>query len=547
MLDDFRAQAAQQGQTITFKLNEQFLLILNSDGASPPQPRYIATTVAYDERLDLAVLQIVGDGSGPINPELLHLPFVPLGNSDITGLGDPIDIFGYPGNEGGALTYTPGVVSGFLAEEGVSTRAWIITDATLSGGSSGGTAINRQGELIGVPTWGSPLDCRPSDLNQDGRIDASELTCIGGSLGNIRPINLAASLLTRAGYDELPRTNGSGSGPTFTPVPTGPADGMPPIVVWLPTVLPLPHASCFRIEDDGDLTFAQLLGRFDNSADAAGRLQSWGWQASAFRTFACDGPPRGEAGWIEIDLHLFADAASAQEAVDYFATVRAAGTTLLPGSPPAIGDHAAVLSGPATNGNEFTLYASQGPLLIRVTGVSPSGIPFSDVLKVAQSILATQPGTLPSGPAPNPPPTVTTAPAYAYLPSSPAVSYATCFSVIDDGTYSYSDIRSALGKTGMSESDIAALGWQDGAYRVFSCPAPPPGRASQLDVVIHRFRDVAAAQQVLPFMRGSYVPAASEVRHCGAAASLVVCVLGRSRSGSPLSDVDFVLQQILAQ
>jgi len=346
--------------------------------------------------------------------------------------------------------------------------------------------------------------------------------------------------------------NAAPQSPTTVP-PSQPAP-QPPVMPapasdlhrYLPATLPLVHASCFRVEDDGDLNFDQLLGRFGGSADAAARLQSWGWQASAFRTFACDGPPRGEAGWIDVSLHLFADATSAQEAVDYFASTRAAGTTLMPGSPPAIGDHAAVLSGPATNGNEFTLYASQGPLLIRVTGVSPSGIPFADVLKVARSILATQPGTLSSSaPAGQVPVGASTAPAYASLPSSPAVNYAACFSVIDDGTYAYSDIRSALSKTGMSASAIDALGWQDGAYRVFSCLAPPPGHATQLDVVIHRFRDAAAAQQVLPFMRGSYVPAASEVRHCDAAASLVVCVLGRSVTGSPLSDVDFVLQQIL--
>ena len=53
-----------------------------------------------------------------------------------------------------------------------------------------------------------------------------------------------------------------------------------------------------------------------------------------------------------------------------------------------MGDYATVLSGPTSNGKEFTLYVSQGPLLIRVTGVSPSGIPFINVLTVAQSILA---------------------------------------------------------------------------------------------------------------------------------------------------------------
>ena len=156
----------------------------------------------------------------------------------------------------------------------------------------------------------------------------------------------------------------------------------------LPSQLPLEHAGCFRIENDRVLTFEDLVANFGGSEEARRRLQSWGWQASANRTFACDTPPEGEAGWIDMSLHLFADAASAQQAVDYFAAVRAEGSTLIAAAPPDIGDHAAVLSGPATNGKEFTLYVSQGPLLMRVTGVSPSGIPFINVLTVAQSILA---------------------------------------------------------------------------------------------------------------------------------------------------------------
>jgi hypothetical protein len=122
----------------------------------------------------------------------------------------------------------------------------------------------------------------------------------------------------------------------------------------------------------------------DGSDEARSLLQSWGWQAGVNRTFACDTPPNGEAGWIDISLHLFDDAASAQQAVDYFAAIRAEGTVLIPAAAPAIGDHATALSGPASNGKEFTLYVSHGP----GDRVSPSGIPFTNVLTVVQSILA---------------------------------------------------------------------------------------------------------------------------------------------------------------
>jgi hypothetical protein len=102
-------------------------------------------------------------------------------------------------------------------------------------------------------------------------------------------------------------------------------------------VLPLAHSGCFRIETDHVLTFEDLLANFGGTDEARSRLQTWGWQERANRVFACDTPPDGEAGWVDISLHLFADAASAQQAVDYFATVRAEGTSLIPAAAPAIG------------------------------------------------------------------------------------------------------------------------------------------------------------------------------------------------------------------
>ena len=334
-----------------------------------------------------------------------------------------------------------------------------------------------------------------------------------------------------------------------TPIPPPPP---PPAVCeenavacLLPASLPLPHTACFRIENDRVLTFDDLLANFSGTYEARDRLQNWGWQGSANRIFACDAPPEGEAGWVDISLHLFADAASAQEAVDYFAAIRAEDTMLVSAAPPAIGDHAAALSGPATNGKEFTLYVSQGPLLIRVTGVSPSGIPFINVLTVAQAILSTLPRPAPIGASPAHRHRHSS-PATSFLPAALSVRHSDCFQVFTQGTYTYAEIVAALQEVGLSQGQVDGLGWQDGAFVVFRCTDPPSGRASQIDVVVHQFRDPQAAQQALPSFDSTYVPGVNEVRDCERAGPVLVCVTGRSLSGSPLSDVQFVLQQVVA-
>jgi hypothetical protein len=214
--------------------------------------------------------------------------------------------------------------------------------------------------------------------------------------------------------------------PGFPESGRGPADTNDPpattVIAYLPARPPLEHADCFRVEDDATLGFEELVDRLGGTDEARQRLSDWGWQASANRTFACDTPPEGAAGWIDVGAHLFADAAAAQEAVDYFAAIRAEGTTLKRGAPPAVGEYAVALSGPASNGQEHTIYASRGALLLRVTGVSPSGLPFFDVRRVARSLLA-----MPT-PAPQPPPT---AEATSGASTVPAVLAASSSALVD--------------------------------------------------------------------------------------------------------------------
>lgn len=174
---------------------------------SPPALTYFAETVAWDADLDLAVMRIVSDIKGR-RLSRLSLPAVTIGDSNSLELGDRISIFGYPGIGGDTVTFTSGNVSGFSRDREVSqSRAWIKTDATISGGNSGGTAVNEHGLLVGIPTQAAagtgvnPVDARPVlDTNHDGRVDRRDTPmAVGGFINGLRPVNLAIDLLKKAG------------------------------------------------------------------------------------------------------------------------------------------------------------------------------------------------------------------------------------------------------------------------------------------------------------------------------------------------------------
>lgn len=156
---------------------------------------------------------------------------------------------------------------------------------------------------------------------------------------------------------------------------------------YLPGSLPLSSADCFRIEGSEVFDFSSLLARFSDVPEAASTLQSLGWQAGANRQFACDAPPSGTVGWVDMSVHRFVDARSAQSALPFFATSRALSTALAPAAAAQLGDASSALTGNAGNGTEYTLYVAQGPLLFRVTGVAPTGNPRPDVEVITAGLI----------------------------------------------------------------------------------------------------------------------------------------------------------------
>ncbi|GIW04395.1 MAG: hypothetical protein KatS3mg059_1015 [Thermomicrobiales bacterium] len=188
--------AKRQGRDRQLQLLEGRAVVLVTEGAELRRA-YIADVLVTEPAIDLAVLRITAGAHGEPLSRMLQLPYVPLGDSDTLRIGDLIHVFGYPATAGGTLKYTQGRVSGFDIQPGVLGWAWIDSDATVSGGSSGGTAVNDAGQLIGIPTLATELDCRPGDTNGDGVIDEADAGCIpiGDSFLRMRPVNLAKPLL----------------------------------------------------------------------------------------------------------------------------------------------------------------------------------------------------------------------------------------------------------------------------------------------------------------------------------------------------------------
>jgi hypothetical protein len=154
---------------------------------------------------------------------------------------------------------------------------------------------------------------------------------------------------------------------------------------YLPDRLPLAD-SCAWSDADSKLDVPSFIERFDGVADAATTLPAMGWQDGAYRQYSCDDPPPGGVGWVSLAIHRFADAQAAATAVSFFANARSQVTGLQAAPAPALGEHAAALTGPAVNGTEYTLFVSDGSLLFRVTGVAPRGDPRTDVEAIAAAL-----------------------------------------------------------------------------------------------------------------------------------------------------------------
>lgn len=140
-------------------------------------------------KLDLALIRCDRDRAG--SPwEAKNWPTLPIRQLDKDDIvpGEQVWVLGYPGVGGGTIHVTAGLVSGWTGENGgAGSRAFMKTDASISHGNSGGTAIDEDGNFIGVPTA-----FRLTTTKQ------GEAVVTAGRVGLIRPLDHALDLISQA-------------------------------------------------------------------------------------------------------------------------------------------------------------------------------------------------------------------------------------------------------------------------------------------------------------------------------------------------------------
>lgn len=137
-----------------------------TDLTETARPVFRAELVGYSDEYDFAVLRITGDMSGnPVSNPHSYLDAIsekglfpqlrtaPL--SQVSGRGDQMAVFGYPGIGDNELVITTGIISSVQYDEVYGERmpVWLRTNAEMSPGNSGGVATNMRGEMIGIPTY----------------------------------------------------------------------------------------------------------------------------------------------------------------------------------------------------------------------------------------------------------------------------------------------------------------------------------------------------------------------------------------------------------
>ena len=158
----------------------------------------IERVLYYDEGIDLAVLRIARTSEEGENIPRFHA--IPLAGAREARVGDAVYAIGNPLGLGLALS--EGVISSTTHETDLSARPCIVSDATISRGSSGGVLLNALGHAVAVTTgayaYGNNMYlCVPVDPAME-----AELSGEGMTLDEVREAVAAAHEAAEAEADE---------------------------------------------------------------------------------------------------------------------------------------------------------------------------------------------------------------------------------------------------------------------------------------------------------------------------------------------------------
>lgn len=113
------------------------------NSSEPPEAVFKLGTGYLSQEIDAALIRVTNT-IGRAQPQATY-PYLPLGDSAKTQIGEKVFVAGFPKIGDFTFNLTEGIISG-------KTEEFLKTDAKVDKGNSGGAALNKAGELIGLPT-----------------------------------------------------------------------------------------------------------------------------------------------------------------------------------------------------------------------------------------------------------------------------------------------------------------------------------------------------------------------------------------------------------
>jgi hypothetical protein len=203
---------------------------LTTDPRLLPTAAFFSRAVIYDANVDLAVVKpfYAMDGRPIQEGDVNVRPLQMAKGEQAVQLEQSVRLIGYPGVGGDTVTIDPAVVSGFGYDENVPElqgSAWFKTDPSGGPGISGGSTVDDNGFLVGVPTQGGVSEIRCFDENGDGKQDlTTECKATAGETGYSRPMPEGYNLL----LEKAKQTGQVSDSGNPTPTPTPDTDTPPP-------------------------------------------------------------------------------------------------------------------------------------------------------------------------------------------------------------------------------------------------------------------------------------------------------------------------------
>jgi hypothetical protein len=153
---------------------------------------------------------------------------------------------------------------------------------------------------------------------------------------------------------------------------------------WLPTTDDIGEG--FSQSENGTRTQEEVINSFPESADAATRLEEFGWKENAFRNFELEGGADTDTTGMTVSVHRFESESGAKEAMPFFAEGSGLETVK---DAPELGEESITLQGQLTGGNAYVIYIRQDEFVLRIGGFSATGDPSELTTRVAEQMMGT--------------------------------------------------------------------------------------------------------------------------------------------------------------